>query len=291
MKEITILSGKGGTGKTTITAALASVASNSVLADSDVDAADMHLILHPEIKERHNFKSGWVASIDVDTCTDCQLCTTHCRFDAIHYNAQKELYINPYQCEGCRLCERICPAKAIHSVQKDNNHWFVSSTRFGTLVHAEMAPGEENSGKLVTQVRKIAHEIAQRSKADFILNDGPPGLGCSAISSLTGTDLVLLVLEPSRSALQDAERLLDLIHSFELPVYAILNKWDISPEQAEEIENFLRRHKVPLLAKLPFGESVVKAMIEGKTIVEYQPDSMQAKQIKSIWEQIRLLQN
>ena len=291
MKEITILSGKGGTGKTSLTAALASVAKNCVFADIDVSASDLHLILDPDIREQHDFLGGWLVSIDPDKCTGCQVCESHCRFDAIHTNNDGTCSIDPHRCEGCRLCERICPEDAITSEQNKDNYWFISSTRFGTLVHAKLTPGEENSGKLVTRVRKQARDIAKEVQADFILNDGPPGTGCSTIASLTGADQVIMVLEPSKSALHDAERLLKLIDSFSLPVYAILNKWDINLRLTKEIEIFLKRHSIPLLAKIPFNEDMVRAMLEGKTIVEYEPGSKSASQIKSIWNQIQTQAN
>ncbi len=287
MKEITILSGKGGTGKTSITAAIAAVTENSVFCDNDVDAADLHLLLKPEIKEEHIFLGGWLAKIDNEKCTECGICTDYCRFDAIHVNDNGEYSINPFQCEGCRLCERVCPVKAITSEQSSNNHWYVSATRFGMLVHAKMGPGEENSGKLVTRVRKRAKEIATKTNAKFIINDGPPGIGCAAISSLSGTDMALIVIEPTKSGLHDAERLIRLIHSFHIKAFAIINKYDINHDMEIKIEKYLESNDIQLLAKLPFDRKMVEAMIEGKTIVEYSPDSILSNKIKSLWNTMK----
>jgi len=286
MREITILSGKGGTGKTTITAALASVAGNAVFCDTDVDAADLHLILNPEILEEHRFESNYVAAIDDDLCTRCGECVKYCRFDAIHYKPFGGLEINPFECEGCRLCERICPAQAIHSTKNNNNFWYVSNTRYGTMVHAKMAAGEENSGKLVTEVRKKAAEIAQNTNAGYIITDGPPGIGCPVISALTGTNRVLMVIEPTRSGLHDAQRLLELTKNFDLETFALINKYDINEQVTNEIEHYLKDQSVPLLARIPFNEEIVEAMLQGKTIVEYHDGSAVSEMIHRIWDKI-----
>jgi MinD superfamily P-loop ATPase len=282
MKEITILSGKGGTGKTSISAALASLSKNAVFCDNDVDAADLHLLLQPEIKEKNVFHSGWDIKIDHETCTVCKICMNNCRFDAIHHDKTGKIQVNPFQCEGCRLCERICPEQAISAIKKENNFWFVSDTRFGPLVHAKMGPGEENSGKLVTAVRKKAKEIAEKSQADFIISDGPPGIGCAAIASITGTGYILLVTEPSKSALHDAERLVDLIRTFDIPIAAIINKADINEELSNSIEGFLEKNQIPLLAKIPFDKTFVESMINQKTITEFKTDSETSKILNDV---------
>ncbi|MEN8117977.1 MAG: P-loop NTPase [Bacteroidota bacterium] len=286
MKEITILSGKGGAGKTSVAAAIASVAQNAVFCDNDVDAADLHLIFNPEIKESYDFDSGSVAVINPEVCTNCGLCEEHCRFDAIHPNSSGQLEVNPFQCEGCRLCERICPENAIESVHNNNNHWFVSETRFGQLVHAKMGPGEENSGKLVTEVRRKAKEIATETNADFIINDGPPGIGCSAIASITGADAVLLVIEPTLSGLHDAQRLVELVNSFNIPMFAVINKFDINYDISKKVEDYLAENEIEILGRLPFDSKMVESMVHEKTIIEYAPDDNISKELQIVWNKI-----
>lgn len=286
MKEITILSGKGGAGKTSVAAALASIAKNVVFCDNDVDAADLHLILKPKVLETHAFDSGSVASINPEVCTNCGLCEESCRFTAIHPNKENLPVVNPFQCEGCRLCERICPVNAISTFQNLNNHWYVSETRFGTLVHAKMGPGEENSGKLVTKVRERAKQIAKETGAHFVINDGPPGIGCTAISSITGTDAILLVIEPSISGLHDAKRLVQLVNSFRVPLYASINKFDINEAFTQKVEKYLSENNIPLVGKIPFTKQMVEAMINEQTVVEYAPDHAISKTFFDIWSAI-----
>ncbi len=286
MKEITILSGKGGTGKTSITAALASVAKDVIFCDNDVDAADLHLIFHPVVKEEHVFQGAYIASIHKEKCDSCGACMEYCRFNAIH-QIQGEYSINPQQCEGCRLCERICPAQAITSVQSENNSWFVSDSRFGVLIHAKMGPGEENSGKLVTRIRKKARELTNDNNIRYIINDGPPGIGCAAISSISGCDLVLIVTEPSKSGLHDAGRLVDLVKTFHIPAFAMINKYDINKKITDEIESYMKINDIPVLAKIPFHESVIQSMVEGKTIIEYADESEISRKIREVWDVLK----
>lgn len=285
MKDITILSGKGGTGKTSITAALASVIKNTVFVDADVDAADLHIIFQPKNKETYVFEGAWLASINSDLCTNCGLCKQHCKFEAIHFKSGGGLEIDSFACEGCRLCERICPVNAISSERSSNNHWFVSDTRFGPLVHAKMGPGEENSGMLVTQIRKSAKEIAREIKADFILNDGPPGIGCAAIASITGADAVILVTEPSKSGFHDVVRLIELVQSFSIPMYALINKFDINMDITKQMESFFTTQGIKLMGKLPFTKELVYSMIEKKTILEYNKDSVLGNILKQVWQE------
>jgi len=285
MREITVISGKGGTGKTTLTAALAAAGSDMVLCDGDVDAADLHLILNPEIRETHKFEGSWQAQINTDLCTHCGICSEYCRFDAIVINGDNRI-IDPFKCEGCRLCERICPSRAITSRRSLNNFWFVSDTRFGPMVHARMGPGEENSGKLVTRVRTRARELASTHHSGYILTDGPPGTGCPAIASITGADAVLVVIEPSKSSLHDAKRVFELAEGFNIPVYALINKHDIHPDTTREIEAFLKKKSIPLVGRIPFEKKFVEAMIEGKSIYEYDPGSEIATTLRGAWKSI-----
>ncbi|MCK3684921.1 ATP-binding protein [Maribellus sp. YY47] len=286
MKEIAIVSGKGGAGKTSITAALASLASNAVFCDNDVDAADLHLIFQPSIQEIHAFNSGSFAKIDPEKCTKCGLCESSCRFDAIHTNTDSFPEVNPFQCEGCRLCARICPAEAISVTENFNNQWFVSDTRFGKMVHAKMGPGEDNSGHLVTHIRERAKEIARSAKADFLLNDGPPGIGCAAIASITGTDVVLLVIEPTVSGLHDARRLKKLVDSFKIPMFAVINKCDINPEMTSVVEDFLQKNGIRLLGKIPFDRLMVESMVHSQTMMEYAAESETGKELQHIWRKL-----
>ncbi len=287
MKEITILSGKGGAGKTTVSAALASLAGNAVFCDSDVDAADLHLIFQPLIKEYNTFNSGNKAVIQPEKCINCGLCAESCRFDAIKKNSVGQYEINQFQCEGCRLCERICPENSITITENNNNNWYISDTRFGTLIHARMAPGAENSGRLVTQIREKAKEIAQQTEAEFIISDGPPGIGCSAISSITGTNLVLLVIEPTLSGFHDAKRLVELIENFKIPILAVINKFDLNTKVAQNVINFLVKKKIKLIGKINFDKKIVESMINGQTIIEFSPESIISKEIYYIWDKIR----
>jgi MinD superfamily P-loop ATPase len=286
MKEITILSGKGGTGKTSIAAAFASLSSRAIFCDNDVDAANLHLVMQPEITEEFTFASGDKAVIDADKCTGCGLCISHCRFEAIRTDSDGLPYINALNCEGCQLCMRICPEEAIVITHFNNNRWYISDTRFGKLIHARMGAGEENSGKLVTRLREAAKSIAEENSADIIISDGPPGIGCPVIASLTGTGAVLLVVEPSLSGLHDALRLSDLAHSFNLPLYVIINKYDINLKITARAEQFFKEKNVPVLGKIPFDTRLVKSMLLEMSIIEYDPHSKSSNAIRDIWKKL-----
>lgn len=287
MKEITIVSGKGGTGKTSFTAALASLAKKAVFCDNDVDAADLHIIFKPEILETNHFSSGWEMSIDPGLCSSCGKCLELCRFSAILPGEKQYMVIDPYSCEGCRLCERVCPENAIKSVHNKKNQWFVSNTRFGWFVHAAMAPGEENSGKLVSRIKEKAKEIARENQIDYLINDGPPGIGCATISSLSGSDLAIIVTEPSKSGLHDAARLADLINSFNIEVRGVINKADINPGIAREINHYLQNRNIPVIAELPFSLKINEAMANMQNIIEYNPGLVISGAIKKAWEEIK----
>ncbi len=275
MKQIVVLSGKGGTGKTVMTGALAALVGNKVMVDCDVDAADLHLLLAPRIIERHEFKSGQKAHVDPGVCIRCGRCLEVCRFGAV----TRELSVDAGFCEGCGLCARVCPVRAIGA-------WFVSETRFGTMVHAKLGAGEENSGKLVARIRQAAKEIAGQGSRDWVIIDGPPGIGCPAMASLSGVNAVLLVTEPTCSGLHDAMRVVDLGKQFKVPVQLVVNKWDINPSVAAEIEKACRDNGVPAAGRLPFDRAVVDAVVAGKTIMEGESQGLR-NEIMKIWESLK----
>ena len=280
MKELVIISGKGGTGKTSITASFAALAQSAVLADCDVDAADLHLILQPETKERSPFVSGRAAAIREADCTQCGLCETLCRYDAI-----RDFTVDPLGCEGCGVCVEFCPVKAIDFPEQECGEWFISDTRCGEMVHARMHPGAENSGKLVSLVRQEARKIATKNSNDFILVDGPPGIGCPVIASITGADAVLVVSEPTLSGEHDLKRVLQLATHFRIPAMICINKWDVNPEMAARIEALARSLGAMPVGRVPYDADVTAAQVEAKALVEYS-DGSAAKAVREIWEKV-----
>jgi len=282
MKSITVISGKGGTGKTTLTAGFAAVAENIVLADCDVDAADLHILIQPEIKSEQNFEGGKLAHIDPEKCTECGECVEVCRFDAI----SDDFVVSPIDCEGCNVCAYVCPVDAITLNIRESGKWFISDTRFGPMVHAYLAPGQGNSGRLVSLVREQAEKIAVEQNLEYVLIDGPPGIGCPVIASISGTDLVLIVTEPTLSAMHDMERILGLTEHFRVPAIVSINKYDINLNNTREIERFLRENNIELVDKIPFDLNMVRALTEAKTIVEYAPRKRIALIVENIWRKI-----
>jgi MinD superfamily P-loop ATPase len=281
MKQLVVISGKGGTGKTTMTGSLASLAKGGmVVADCDVDAPDLHLILNPEIRETHDFLGLQIARIDPDNCTKCGECENACRFDAIH-----DFQVDPRGCEGCKVCTIVCPSEAVTMVETVSGHAYVSETRFGTMVHADLFPGEEASGKLVTMVRELAFKVAEREKKDLILIDGSPGIGCPVIASITGTDIALVMTEPSISGAHDLERILGVTKHFGVKALVCVNKYDLNLDMTEEIDGLCRELGVDVVGKLPFDPGVVEAMISGKTLVEVEGPVGDA--IRSVWDRIK----
>lgn len=283
MRQIVVISGKGGTGKTMLTGAFAALAENKVLADCDVDAANLYLLLDPSIKERNVFKSGAFAKIDPALCIHCGQCLDACRFQAI----SSEFAVNPISCEGCGLCSRICPVHAIRMKERTAGEWFISETRYGPFVHAKLGIAEENSGKLVAKVREKAKEIAEKNGATQVIIDGPPGIGCPVIASLSGVDLALIVTEPSLSGIHDAQRVIELAEHFEVPVKLVINKWDINPEASEKIERYCESRKVPVIGKIPFAKAVIDSVIAGKPITEYTNGTLKTEVVK-IWEAVKI---
>jgi len=265
MKQIVVISGKGGTGKTVITGAFAALAKNKIMADCDVDAADLHLLLAPEIRERYEFRSGVTASIDKDKCIQCKKCIELCRFEAIG----KDLTVDSVACEGCAFCSFACPAGAIEMRENSSGEWFISDTRFGELVHAKLGIAEENSGKLVSLVRQKAKDIAKENNYDWIIIDGSPGIGCPVIASISGVDCALVVTEPTLSGLHDADRVIKVARHFNVPVRLIVNKYDLNIDVTSRIENYCQDNDVEFMGKIAFDKTVVEAMVEGKTIIEY----------------------
>jgi MinD superfamily P-loop ATPase len=281
MKQLLVISGKGGTGKTVLTASFASLARNKVMVDCDVDAADLHLLLDPKIKEAHIFKSGLTAVMDRSKCTQCGKCREVCRFDAIG----EDLTIEQISCEGCAFCSFACPEDAIEMIETVSGEWFISETRFGPFVHAKLGIAKENSGKLVSLVKQKAKEIAENHGLDQIIIDGAPGIGCPVIASLSGVSCALIVTEPSISGLHDAARVMDVAHHFNIPVKVIINKYDLNPEMTDKIEEYCKDRSIQVLGKIGFDEAVVRAMVEGKTIVEYGNGKIK-KSIVDIWSKV-----
>ncbi len=279
-KEIVVLSGKGGTGKTTIVGSFAALANSKVLVDCDVDAADLHLLLQPEVREEHEFWSGQYALIDSQKCTQCGLCRELCRFEAI-----RDFVVDRSSCEGCGFCARTCPAHAI--VMKENlaGRWFVSETTYGTLVHAKLGTAQENSGKLVALVRNQARALAKKQVLDYVISDGPPGIGCPVISSLSGANLALLVTEPTLTAMHDLDRVLDVCRHFNVKAIVCINKADLNEHNALQIERYCGSKGIQVAARLPFDNTVTAAMVQGVPVVRYSNGPV-SEQIISLWQYV-----
>jgi MinD superfamily P-loop ATPase len=282
MKELVIISGKGGTGKTSIVAAFSSLAENKVLCDADVDAADLHLIMDPKIKERHDFEAGHTAIINQEKCTECGLCRALCRWDAISADFQ----VDSIECEGCGVCVHFCPEKAIDFPDNTCGEWFISDTRFGPLVHARLGIAEENSGKLVTLVRQEAKKLGEEKGLDLILTDGPPGIGCPVIASMGGAEAVLIITEPTVSGRHDMGRVAELAAHFKIPGIICVNKYDLNIRETQLVEGKATEMNLDVLGRIPFDPIFTKAMVQGQTIFEYNTESSTGKAVRDIWEKV-----
>ncbi|MBN1449182.1 MAG: ATP-binding protein [Bacteroidetes bacterium] len=286
MKQIVLMSGKGGTGKTTIAAALAMLAGkDAVMADCDVDASNLHLLLRPKIRQETEFSGSRIPMFDSRACTNCGLCATACVYDAIVFR-NDQYQVDETACEGCAVCSHVCPYGYITMMPRVTGRWFVSRSRFGQhMVHARLGIGQENSGKLVARVKTEAVETAERDHVPFVLIDGPPGVGCPAIASVSGASEVLLVTEATRAGRHDLTRLIELLEHFALPASCVINKADLDQTEAAEIRRLCRDHDIPILAELPWMELFPSSLREGKTLLEMSDDGIR-EQISNIWESI-----
>ena len=288
MKELVVISGKGGTGKTSLTASFAALAPSAVLADCDVDAADLHLILAPEIRRRTEFRSGHAAFIRADACLGCGRCAVVCRFEAIAATTRpadetRVFSVDPSACEGCGVCIWNCPVQAIDFKERICGEWFVSDTRHGPMVHARLYPGAENSGKLVHLVREQARGLAKQESRDLVLVDGPPGTGCPVIAALTGASGVLVVTEPTVSGAHDLARVLELTRHFKIPAVVCVNKWDIHPEQADRIEAAARAAGATPISRVRYDKVATTAQRQGRAVVEAGASPL-ADDIRAVWK-------
>jgi len=278
VREIVVLSGKGGTGKTVVAASFGALADNKVLCDCDVDAANLYLVLQPTVRETHEFWGQKVAVIDREACTHCGLCLDACRFDAIH-----DFQVDPLSCEGCGFCLHVCPERAVTMVDTLAGHWYVSDTRFGPLAHARLEAGQENSGKLVATVRQRARAIAKEEGSAYILSDGPPGIGCPVISSLSGASLALIVTEPSLSAIHDLERVLAVCRHFRVPALVCINKYDLDEGNSWHIEHYCHQAGIDVGAKIPFDTVVSDAVAQGVPVMEFS-DGLVSQRMEELWK-------
>jgi len=282
MKELVIISGKGGTGKTSLTASFAALSRNKVLCDADVDAADLHLLLQPDIRQKTDFTGGNTALIALDRCTQCGLCVEMCRFKAI----SGDFVVDPIDCEGCGVCVDFCPEQAIDFPENTCGQWYVSDTRLGPMVHARLGLAEENSGKLVTLIRQEARKLAEEKGWGLIITDGPPGVGCPVIASIGGASALLIVTEPTVSGLHDMDRAAQLAAHFKVPGMVCVNKYDLNQEKATEIEARAAFYHMNVVGRIAFDPAFTKAMVKGRTLPEYEPQGDASRQVKQIWQQI-----
>jgi len=280
MKELTIISGKGGTGKTSIVGSFASLANNFVLADADVDAADLHLIIAPEIKQRNDFMGGHKAIIDPEKCTQCGECLERCQ-----YNAINDFTIDSIACEGCGVCVHFCPSNAINFPQRKCGEWFISNTSYGPMVHAKLGIAEENSGLLVSTVRRAARELAENENRELVIADGPPGIGCPVIASITGATAVLIITEPTLSGLHDLKRVAELANFLKVPGMLCINKFDLNTDMSNQLVSTALDYQLTAVGKVPYDPLVTKAMVSEKSTIDY-ADGPASQAIRQVWENV-----
>ena len=285
MKELVVISGKGGTGKTSLAASLAVLADRPVIADCDVDASDLHLVLSPRVKERHEFRSGHNAVIRQDDCTGCGACLAHCRFGAV-VQRPAAYAVDPFACEGCGVCVRFCPEQAIDFPERLCGEWMISETRCGPMVHARLGVAAENSGKLVSIVRREARRIAKAENHPLVIVDGPPGIGCPVIASVTGATLVLAVTEPTVSGVHDLERVLSLTRHFDIPAAVCVNKWDLNAEMTERIEDRTRKAGARIAGRIRYDRAVTSAQMQARAVVETEAPCVE--DIQRVWNGLSL---
>jgi MinD superfamily P-loop ATPase len=281
INEVAVISGKGGTGKTTVCVALGNIAGNVIMADCDVDAPDVHILLKPTIKSKTDFVASKVAVIDQDLCTECGLCEEKCRFHAIS-NSQ----VDPISCEGCGVCAYICPENAIDMIDRQSGYLFDSDTRIGPLVHAKLLPGEGNSGRLVTEVRKLSSKVATEKGISTLLIDGSPGIGCPVIATVTGIKLGVIVTEPTMSGIHDMQRVAELLQKFNVKTTVIINKFDLNMENTEAIERYCKKNDIEVLARIKFDTIMTKSMVAAQTLPEFSPDHEITQLLRTVWNRI-----
>jgi MinD superfamily P-loop ATPase len=282
MKQLAVLSGKGGTGKTTLTACFALLAKKVVVADCDVDAPDLHMLLHPKVIERHQFKGSKLAYVDVEKCTKCGVCRKLCKFQAI----STDISVDSIACEGCGVCAMSCPVGAITLIDRESGNAYISKISKGFMSHALLNPGESNSGKLVTLVRQNAKTITKKEQIQLIIIDGSPGIGCPVIASIAGVDAALVVTEPTLSGVHDLKRVISLLDHFKVKPFVCINIYDINPSNSEFIRNFCKENNIAVVGLIPYDPQVTKAMVNGKTIVEQSPELEVSKAIKNTWNKL-----
>jgi len=284
MKQVAFISGKGGTGKTVLSGALSAIPKKQVIADCDVDAANLHLLLHPALLERHAFTGGNKAVIDPGACLACGICRDECPYDAI----TPDFRVNTLRCNGCGLCSHLCPVKAIRMEPQHAGEWYRSETKYGPFVHARLGVGEANSGKLVYHIKQVAKRIGREQGVDYLLVDGPPGIGCPLIATIAGADLAVIVTEPTLSAIHDLERVVAVTGHFRVKTGVVINKYDLNPDHARYIESACEDHGMAMIGKLPFSEAVEQSVLQGVPVIECPRNSI-ARIIKDIWRAITIL--